>query len=236
MSRILDIKAAVPAAGYPPLAAFTCPVTAGLRGSYFMGNGLSLAHRNWARGGSDGVIVGSPLERDGYLTFTGPDGYLQTDVPETIEQTLLVIARRPVDGSVSYIGNYGGGTVYGVTLYSSPGAAALMNSTSLRDTGAGGIGVAGTVTDWGLYVLTVPAVGRTRIDDATEDKANLAATGTRVVSGPGPYRVGWAYTPSFAGQCGIAQAAIWDRALSDAERVQVIAWARSYAAGRGLIV
>lgn len=235
MTRAFDIGPAdLPGTGYLPMAAFQIPVISGLKGAFLFGSGLDVASLNWAAGGNDAAVIGSPTVGNGFLTFD-LNAYLQTDIAETAAQTFVIVARRPADAAVGYIGNYGGSVAWGVSLYSSAGTS-LMNSTSSRGGAAGGIGVSGTVADFGLYALTVPATGQSRIDDLTEGTANLAASGSRTINGGGAHRIGRVYSGTFAGQTDQVLAMIYDRALSDAERLAVADWARIYAASVGITV
>ncbi|WP_108500537.1 hypothetical protein [Paracoccus indicus] len=222
----------LPGTGYPPLAAFQVPYPANLKGAFFLGNGEKIGLRNWA-GGADAVPVGSPAWGGNFATLS-QDGYLQTDIDETLAMSLFVVTRETSSDPVGFIGTYGGGTTRGISLYAGSGATSMTASIG-RVGGGGSVGVTSNTTSWGVYSLQVPSTGAATLKNHTTGNANNSAgTEDRVANGAGLIRLGRLYDSGFIGQSDMALALIYDRALSDAEAGVVAAFSRDYAVGRGI--
>lgn len=223
----------LPGTGYPPLAAFQVPYPANLKGAFFLGNGETIGLRNWA-GGADAVPIGSPAWGGSFATLS-QDGYLQTDIDETLAMSLFVVARETTTQGVGYIGNYQGGSNIGVTLYTSANASVIQANAGRSGGASGSVGITSDTAAWGAYGLTVPASGAMTLHNfTTGGKAASSATGAREVNGVGKLRIGRLLSPSHVGPVNMALALVYDRALSDAEAGVVAAFSRDYAVGRGI--
>lgn len=73
-------------------AYFALPDETGVEAIHLFDEGLEKARLNMARGKPSALIVGAPAVGSGFLSF-GSAAYLQTVIGETVDQTLMVVAR-----------------------------------------------------------------------------------------------------------------------------------------------
>jgi glutamate mutase epsilon subunit len=72
--------------------AYVLPVDRGVEAIHFLNESLDKARRNYARGKPDAAVIGAPGVGSGFLSFQGGVSYLQTSIPESVEQTFFVFA------------------------------------------------------------------------------------------------------------------------------------------------
>ncbi len=221
---------------FPSLDLFQIPARTGLVGAYSFAHGLDMAVRNWADPAAPAQQIGAPVEGANFLTLSAA-GYYQTQIAETAAMSMMFIGRENNADSVGWMGNYASSAAYGVGMYTQAGAA-TVGVISGRDTGSGGGTVASATTgNFGIYSMIAPATGQTRIDNITAGASVLGATGNRVVSGPGPLRIGRLYHSTlYQGAHDQVCALVWSRDLDGTERAQMIGWLRAYAATLGITV
>lgn len=68
------------------------PILSGLLGWYFLGDDLAASQKNWAPGGGDLTVTGSPVYGAGYATLSGTN-YFDTGYVDPAEFTLLAVAK-----------------------------------------------------------------------------------------------------------------------------------------------
>lgn len=195
---------------------------------------------NRAEDKNDAAIIGAPVAYSSHGRFKGLVNYLQTDIGETPEQTIIVIGKAvnpiPVgasgggdDTTPFYVGNrYGAsippgytGVALGTSLYH-------RNPTTL--TGVGGrLNAAGTAadigaldlandvpTDWGIRVIRVSASNVSILQNVTRGIRREGASSTARVLSDTKFRIGSA-TTSFAAEVDISTVAIYSAFLTDEE-------------------
>lgn len=240
MAQVTYLRArdeSLPAGGNPPVAAYTIPVTRGLRAAYLFSGGAALAHRNYAPGATDGRVVGEPQDVDRFVRFSGTDQHIATGVGETLAVTCFIIARAPAGENAGFIGSPGGSDNAGFSMYASGGSGNLnMNS----ETTAGRVitSMAVPTNQWGFYVgITPPTGGREQLRDLTRGtvvtNANTANRRNQVVDG---LLIGTLAPGSTWRTADILLAAYYDAVLSDTEIAAMTEWGRAYAADFGIAV
>lgn len=237
MGRMLYLgdDVTLPGSGYPPLAAFQIPYPASLNGAFFLGNGEGIGLRNWA-GGADAVPVGSPAWGSSFVTLS-QDGYLQTDINETLAMSLFIVGRETTANSVGWIGNYLSGGAFGVSMYTGSGGTSMQANVGRAGGTGGSVSVTSNTAQWGVYSLQIPATGAAMLRNHTSGTGNLTtATANREINGAGPLRIGRLPSPSYGGANDQVIALVYNRALSDAETRIVAAFCRDYANSRGVPV
>lgn len=235
--RALDIGAAtLPNLAYPPIEAFNVPVTSGLTGVFFCGDGPNAAGVNWATGNPVSVI-GSPAWSDGFATFGG-GAYLSLNISEAIEMSALIVVKRNNPAlNAGYLGNWGTSPMGGFAFFSQTGDADLQgvasrtgvpNSTFRVDTN--------TIDDWTLGAVIIPNSATGRIYNETAGIDSSTAATSRALGSSTNLFLGTLPDAGYAGGNSIAMALVFNRAISVPEKNTLAAWARDYAARRGITV
>jgi hypothetical protein len=213
-----------------------------------MGWGQDVA-RNRVHGiDATGLVFGSPAHHAGYSTFTGGSNYVQTDINDAPDMTVLIAGRFLDDGTTlrgMMYGNYAvplaGGGSGGVSIFQ---AGAGVNSGSARGDGAGGpvtgtalldgsVSPAGT---WALYQHEIPAYGRSRITNLTTGATALAAVAPdpeHKVSVDGKLRIG-SGSSSYVGRSDVAFMLVSRQIYSGSDLTALQDWARDLAAMQGI--
>lgn len=221
-----------------PAVVFTFPQTTGLVGAYIFTAGADFAAINLIENGPAPTIVGTVDLSPGYAVMSKDVGHLNTNIPETLEMTLFVVAKRAAAANTGFIGNFRDAANQGVGLYS---LGAGQNVTGVSDRGATtglSVNLPGLPDAWALYSVTVPATGGLTVRDHT---AGTDITGTQtaahVVESIGTIRIG-ALDPAttFGGVAHVAGGAVAPRVLTDAERTTVVEALRAVAAFGDIVV
>jgi hypothetical protein len=228
------------------------PVTRGLEGWFTLDTDASRFWFNRAPDKPDALIVGAPTAFAGWGRFKGTTNYLQTQVADTDEVTLIVVGKSAqplvsgVDGTFlvgchlgpvstpGFTGNASGANIY----LDHP---TLMKGSASRDNGSGAstpanLSGTGTPTNsWALRTLRAKTGAATIMTDHT---AGLTLTGADVskrVLTSNRYRIGSA-TAGFAGESDISFVAIHSAYLTDVEVAAQIAVVRKRMARLGISV
>jgi len=230
----------------PPTAQIIPPVS-GCDALFLMGSNGNKAF-NRIGGKPNPTVVGSPTDFTGYTRFTGGSHYLQTQLKESADQTVIVVARMVGSGAFasqsgavygtytnplvnSNPANYSGG----IFLYQGNG---VMNAGAQRQVSIGGVEsglqsmTQATNGDWALYTHEVPATsGSTFANQTTTAMLTASSTNPHLIT-DAYLRVGSNYGVQ-NGQCDIAFFASFSRILSSTEMTDVLAWVRSVVTAQG---
>lgn len=236
MAKVNYLRArneSLPTGGNRPVAGFTIPVTRGLRAAYLFSGGIGLALQNYATGGEQGAIVGSPVEIDRYLHL-GPSTYIDSGLSENDIVSALVIGKRHGANAPAFIGssNLGDG---GFGLYVPGGSAIFRVSTT-----AGNVDttVVTNANEWRAYAMVAPQTGGGyQVHNLTEGTSKTSvSTDNRANSGNDPIIIGsLIQTPSTWDADMLL--ALWSDVVWTPEEIeQLYAWAKSYAADFGIVV
>ncbi|KAB0504690.1 hypothetical protein [Pseudomonas moorei] len=223
---------------------YAAPVRRGLEGVFFLNTSLEKCARNYAPGKAAGAIVGSPQVAAGFISCKGMTNYVQTQIQETSEVTMLVIARSAdvpgtPDTTPLICGCFATGVTSGVSLY---GAAAdrVSGTGGFGDDDPGNSNVVASVnpvalSSWGLYSVVIAANGVTTKSHTANLSILNAQTKPRRPS-TRTLRIGSGYSNSQKGNVDIALFQCHSVALTADELARTVADLRAYAARRGIVV
>jgi hypothetical protein len=234
---------------------FQFEVDEGLVGAFLLGGSLGASIRNLT-GGAPAEIVGTPTVNAGSLIL-GPGGYMQTQVPESTAQTILMVGKvasavgSPSDKDCMFCSTNAGPaaadsqrTSNGASFYAL-GPSGYLRTFNARYTG--GVQTSGTVTlgddeafdseEWALYRTHFDSAGALLRDESgeTEETSVYAVARDRTTN---TYRIGMNYGSGVnLGNVEINQIHFFNRKLTDpAEIAAHIAQMRALAALTSLIV
>jgi hypothetical protein len=228
------------------------PVTRGLEAWFTFDTDAARAYFNRAIGKADAQIVGTPVALSTHMRFKGAVNFLQTQIADTDEVTILVVGKCAVApssaaDSVLFAGAYKGASVTsGIVGDASGGNLFVSNSTSVsataaRTDGAGNAvstthAVVGTpVTSWALRGMRAKTGEVTKIFDLTANVSNSGSSILKRALTGNRLRIGGA-TEGFLGESDISAVAIYSAALTDDEIAQVAATMRRRMARLGITV
>lgn len=232
------------AVGYVPA------VPEGLEYLNFFGVDAVRTARNLAPGKPPGVIAGSPVYGENSVTLTPKTNYIATSVHQTASMTVLLVIDPIVETPRSII--FGNADLSPVSngfflMLPATGAAdgfADIRFTAAQNSGSGSTNINADLPN-SLPVGALRAVVA-RMDESTRQRmlsipsagARAVNTGTAPVDiGPAPLLLGSYYhTSTFTAPFEIAAAAIYSRALSDAEIAVLYRSIASYYARRSISV
>jgi hypothetical protein len=218
------------------------PVTRGLEAWFTLDTESSRFFLNRAIGKVNAAMIGAPAAYATHGRFKSLTSYLQTQVPESTEMTIVVVGKAvaaiPAGASAfgdantpAYVANgsgaavtpgYSGNTV-GVSLHHV--APTALTTFTPRDNGSGspGSGVltlsADTPTDWGIRALRITASGQANFNLTKGIKVENSGQNARILNG-NLFRIGSAVS-GFAAEVDISAVAIYSVALTDSEIAQV---------------
>lgn len=212
------------------------PVSRNLRGWFTFDTDVGSFGRNRARGQPNAQIVGSPIAYPTHGRFKGLQNYLQTQIGDSDEITIMVVGRAVAtptgvaDGALLVGGYIGTSQTPGITGAAAGGNIFFNNATSTfcsasRNNGsgattAGSVSLVGTPpTSWALRAMRAKTGGVSKIFDLT---AGISSVGTSVLQralSDTKIRIGSA-TTDFAGECDISVVAIWAGYHTDDEIAQ----------------
>jgi hypothetical protein len=242
------------AVGYIP------PVPDGLQYlNIFGGEGVNQG-RNLAIGKNGAEVIGAPVIGQNSATFVPLTSYIQTPVTDSESVTLMVVARSPVPrANTLLVSNYlsnrkvASGTTSGTSLMMRPQSAPNAEQTYEEMGAAEWDGTNSASSNFRAAAMLMPIggiqalVGRReggaaskwrRVDNKTAKTSALSTPIPGTVFDLGqPYRVGSGYT-QYSNSVGpeVFFAAIWDRALTDAEVEAMYQAVRAYYSGRGIVI
>lgn len=212
------------------------PVTRGLEGWFTFDTEPRRFTFNRAMGKPDAAMSGSPVAYATHGRFKGLANFLETQISETANQTILIVCKAaaaiPAGSSGSgdsntpfFVGNYLGpavdatGSSFGVNLFCT--SQNILIGSASRSNGSGGatssqVALNSEVaTDWGIRCVRATA-SETVVFNLTKGiKVVAAQTAARVLAST-KARIGSA-TTSFAGEADISAVAIFSEALTDTE-------------------
>lgn len=229
------------AVGYAP------PVASGLEYLNFF-NSESQIGRNLAPGKASGAVVGSPVQNVEFVTFSNLTNYVQTDVDQTDDMTVILAMGVPVEGLVFALGNYSNAEVSGLWVWTSnfTGGDGLVQPTMSHAFDVGSPTVqnatsgAELTVPFGLrlFLGTYELATRTAIfKDLTGNTSQTRNPAEDVIISSRKFRIGSASASTTAGPLvNIGFAAVWSRVLSAAEQTTMTTAVRSYYAARGITV
>ncbi|MEN5176297.1 hypothetical protein [Brevundimonas diminuta] len=240
----MGLRLTVPGADYESRAiGFTPAVSDGLQGVFFLNESVEKARRNLVVGRAAASVFGAPEVLPGMLRMKAGTNYLQTDIQETAEMTILVVGKCPdtmADNAHRgvYVSNFGSASTtavasYGVGLHVESATRVVHTATrySNAESTAGTSGAAGSSAQNPAALAFL--VGRTR--DTRTEMNNL----TQALSTAGNYtfprylsqgamRIGSNYAASWQGLSDIGFVAIYNRFITDAERDAMYAQIKGY--------
>lgn len=225
---------------------YSAPATIGLSAIHFTVDSLAKAVHNFMYGGTDATVTGTPTFSSTGATFTDNVSYLTTDVSETENMTVFVIAKLAdagTSGAMLY-GNYAApnaGTGFGTSLFMSSETTIAFGSTRQNPstnaiTSAQAVINSNTNTSWGLYVGESKSTGNflRNVTNGLTGKYTSIPGNRIMLSAKG--RIGADYGATFDGQSNILAVVVHNASLSEVEIQQWIARLRKYAASRGITV
>lgn len=225
----------LPGLGYPPLAAFTIPVTAGLVGAHFFSSGKDIAAINYGGSVDAGFVGNGFTEHDGYMTVN-ENGYLQTGIAESPAASILAIIRRTGTASVGAIGTYVSNTDAGLAIYSQSPNDYWSSTVGKAGGTSTGSFLATSTAQWRLIELSVPATGVHTLYDHTSGTLAASDNASAREASPRAYRIGRIYSGAFVNSFDIAAAVFHNGTYNEVQRGQMIEWAREFAAANGITV
>ena len=209
------------------------PVSRGLRAWFTFDTDPGSFGRNRARGQPNAKIVGSPIAYATHGRFKGLQNYLQTQIADSDEITIMVVGRAVItptsvaDGALLVGGYVGTSQTPGITGNATCGNLFFNNGTTViasasRNGGAGtssagSVTVAGTSpTSWAIRAMRAKTGDVTKVFDLTAGVSNVGTSVLQRVLSDTKIRIGSA-TVDFAGECDISVVGIWDKYLTDVE-------------------
>lgn len=199
-------------AGTLPLMVASFPMSSNLKGLFLFGQGEDYLTANYAVGGVDGAIVGGVSAEDGYAVF-GSEGYIQTNIDETAEMSVLIICKRPdPDQNCGFFGAFSGSG--GVSIHDAAGGGVNLNASVFRGGSAAQTTVTSVLDEWGMYEVDIPNSAGTVVRNLT-DTASTTGGNTNSRSGigvSGKLKIG-ASSATYAGEVHICAIAIWTGAV-----------------------
>lgn len=230
------------------------PVTRGLVGWWNFDTDVSRFPFNRAIDGVSAAMVGTPLLGVGFGTFTSMSNYLQTEISETDEMTIISLCRSNsvIPGGASsggdattpaFVTNYIGpvvtsgytGNALGVGLFAT--SPSVLSGFACRDNGSGvatlaGAGLNDTVANWGFRGVRITSSLTTTFNRTVGTQNNSTVTNRRIRNSQ-KLRIG-STTTAFAGKADISAVAIFNVALTDEEIDKVVAMMRVRSARLGI--
>jgi hypothetical protein len=223
---------------------YSPPVKRGLEGIFFTNTSLEKCGRNYAPDKLPGIVIGAPKTFAGYASLVGMTSYIQTQINETIDLTMLVIGRCTVvpgnaDTTPMLCGSYDAIAPAGVSIYSGAvdrvtGTAAFGDDDA-SSTNSSAIVTPITLGAWGLYSVAVSNAGITARSHTGNVVITRAATKLRRPSGR-KIRIGSGYTTAQKGPVDIAMFQHYSVVLTDDELTKTVADMRAYALRKGIVV
>lgn len=220
---------------------YNLPSMRGVEAIHFLNGSLAKAAHNFALGKPDAQIVGSPTVGNGFIGVKGGANFLQTVIPETVEQTFMAVFRTSATladdaNRPALIGNYKGPMTTDPTKTTNGAQMFALSSTQVGMWRPRVDGVGGVVNDFSqatsmpvaTFKLFVGRVDATRVsirclsDGAAGGQTGLAARALNSAS----HRIGSA-TERYLGSADMAFASIASVWWSDDE---MLANARQLAA------
>ncbi|WP_142375680.1 hypothetical protein [Klebsiella quasipneumoniae] len=204
--------------------------------------------KNFAPGGGDVAVVGSPVVTGHFADFTGSN-YIDTGISTTKNATLITVAKRKSGAARQYlISCFQGGENIGRSLVIEDGTASLAIYSHYKGVNAGGKTVStafiSTLALTGLdgtpAFLSARDTGKTLYtNDKTSNLVSSATASGTVESFADAalhYRIGKSLQTAASDPCSIGAALIYNRSLSDEELNAVYAYFQGYFSRRAISI
>jgi hypothetical protein len=203
-------------------------IRSGLIGWFEPGTDGPTTAKNWALGGNNATIVGTPTYGSGYATFTANLNFLQTDLLETNDMTFFIVARSAatfVDTAhrPALLGYQANGSLLGAEIVvTATTGAPQCTLTEFAAYNTGSVvqeNTARSVANFSAFKYLwgrIDSVGQAlyllnRTDGSTE--TSTTTTGTRVLSAPAKLRIGSTFNTTFGGAVDVAHCSIYNNAV-----------------------
>lgn len=231
---------------------YVAPVTDGLEYWHFFNTSQDKVKHNFAPGKVDPTPVGTITAQANYAEFKSLSNYLQTELIEPMEFTLIAVVKTPnVDFSTfadkpAFFGTFralpldGSSTssLYGTTLFINDATTISLTATrkGTGDPTSAPANLTGiNPNSWGLYVGRVSYTS-TELKSHTLNITDLDdAGGLQRFRSKGKIKIG-GVNDDFGGINHQAFQALYSRVLTDAEVALVVKRVRDYMFKRGIIV
>lgn len=235
MANYLNLGATLPGTGYRHIYEFTIPVLTGLEGAFLLGH-RGQVWRNSAPGKADATVIGAtPSTEAGYTTLNG-SGYLQTDIAEEIEMTLIAVTYDPVGvGKIGFIGNFYTAADGGIAMHADADDTVRVNAVRAATPTNSVVDATAGVPNLVGFRSFASATSQLR-NYTTGDDAAATSTGSRTVDTSRNIRIGSLPAAAYSTDGKMGLAMIYSRALSDLEMTNVTDWARAYMDAQGVTV
>lgn len=102
---------------YLNFGALKLPVRRGLVGAYVLGGSAEQSVKNLVPGRAPGALVGDVEIHDNFIRFNGPNGYLNTFLPDSASGTIAALVRSADNVAPALVGGVQGGGDRGANLY-----------------------------------------------------------------------------------------------------------------------
>lgn len=204
--------------------------------------------KNFAPGGGDVAVVGSPVVTGHFADFTGSN-YIDTGISTTKNATLITVAKRkPGEGRQFLISCFQGGENIGRSIVLEGNLSSLVTYSHYKGVNAGGTTfntwftspLALTPLDGFPAFLSARDTGKTLYtNDKTRNlfnKATASGTVESFVNAGLHYRIGKNLQSAASDPCSIGAALIYNRSLSDEELNAVYAYFQGYFSRRAISI
>lgn len=204
--------------------------------------------KNFAPGGGDAIVSGSPVVSNHFADFSGAN-YIDTGISTTKDATIIIVAKRKSGAARQYLVScFQGGENIGRSLVIEGATTALSTYSHYKGVNAGGATVstafistlALSALDNSAAFLSARDTGKTLYtNDKTSSLSNsVTASGTveSFADAALHYRVGKSLQKAASDPCSIGAALIYNRSLSDTELSDVYAYFQGYFARRGISI
>jgi hypothetical protein len=250
----MGLKLTVPNASFEGAGVGLIPPVGGnLEGWFLFNETVGKACKNWAPGKLDATAQGDIVFTNGFASLQSDSKWFDTQVSETHGMTALIAAR--VTSAPSGAANvavllsnsnspteFPVGAATGGTNISAFGGT-TMRYRDQRYNGSSSVGINTdlnsfyAVNSWGFFSFRNSDTAKTG-RNLTTGASGGGADANIQNPGNAKFRLGstWNVPSANQGTCDIAFAAFYSRVLTDAEVTKVYDWAKTYLAGRGVVV
>ena len=111
------------------IASIDQPSRIGMVAEYYFGNNATQTQTNTVDGQPDGLIVGTGAVYNPYSTLLRDSGYMNSQLPSTAEQTIIVLGKKVINGAQQNVGVNGM-----VTNLTDPGGRFFLGMKFFSDT------------------------------------------------------------------------------------------------------
>lgn len=232
---------------------FIPPVSSGLEGWWYLGDSMEKSLRNLAPGKPDATPFGAPGVQAGYLEMKGMTNYLRTSIAETASYTLLAVAASDETFAAAatqptMISSQNNSTTSGARMFLGSGAtaapvarlssfASALNDSSVSAMYGDTLDVS-NASAFRFYATALDAgVARYMWDKTGATSKTTPITRTRTLNvGGRTYDIGSAFLGGQTATQRMAFAAIYSRALTDAEVTTVYQAVKAFLTKRSITV